>query len=136
VPHHLTLCSSICIPVVVFQQSCFSIYVSACFTFVLQHLCSHLCCSICVCFQQSCFSNYVFSICDSAFVFQHLRFTFVLQHLCSHPTVVFHHLCSNSRVSASTFQHWCCSICVRINNLDHLRHSSVIAINDNLNHLC
>ena len=91
------------------------------FTFVLQHLFSHLCCSICVCFQQSCFSNYVFSICDSAFVFQYLRFTFVLQHL---------------------FSHLCCSICVcfqhsiAINdNLDHLRHSSVIAINDNLNHM-
>jgi hypothetical protein len=81
--------------------SCFSNFFSICdsafvfqylrFTFVLQHLFSHLCCSICVCFQQSCFSNYVFSICDSAFVFQYLRFTFVLQHL---------------------FSHLCCSICV------------------------
>jgi hypothetical protein len=77
------LCCSICVR---FQQSCFSIYVSAsviqylCFStyvsllccsigvaasvfvLVLQHLCSHLCCNICVRFQQSCFSIYVLTL--------------------------------------------------------------------------
>jgi hypothetical protein len=125
VPHHLTLCSSICVPVVVFQQSCFSIYVSACFTFVLQHLCSlptvvfqHswsnsrvsastfqpvslLCCSICVRFQQSCFS-----IRGPTVVFQHLRFN--MFHFCVAASV----FASNSRVSAFVVQQSCFSIYV------------------------
>jgi hypothetical protein len=105
-PHHPTLCSSICVPAVVFQhscsssrvpafmfqQSCFSIYVSAS---VIQHLCfstyvSLLCCSICV---RICVAASVFTSNSrvSASMFQHV-FTFVLQHLCSH---------------------LCCSLCVR-----------------------
>jgi hypothetical protein len=105
----------------VFQQSCFSIYVSACFTFVLQHLCSHLCCNICVCFQQSCFSNYVFSICDSAFVFQYLRFTFVLQQL-------FSHLCCSSCVcfQQSCFSNYVFSICDSTFVFQYLRFTFVL----------
>jgi hypothetical protein len=86
----------------VIQHLCFSTYVSL----LCCSNCFHLCCSSCVCFQQSCFSNYVFSICDSAFVFQYLRFTFVLQQLFSHLCCSSSHLCCGSlHLYCSVFQH-------------------------------
>jgi hypothetical protein len=137
-----------CVPAVVFQQSCSNSRVSAS---TFQHV-SLLCCSICVRFQQSCFSNYV-----SAFVIQHLCFSTYVSLLCCSNYFLICVAASvfafNSRVSATTFsafviQHLCfstyvsllcCSncfrICVAASVFDHLRHSTVIAINDNLNHL-
>jgi hypothetical protein len=106
-----------------------SLLCSSVFAFVLQHLCLHLCCSICVCFQQSCFSNYVFSICDSAFVFQYLRFTFVLQHL-------FSHLCCSSCVcfQQSCFSNYVFSICDSAFVFQYLRFTFVLQLL--FSHLC
>jgi hypothetical protein len=123
-PHHLTLCSSICVPVVVFQQSCFSIcpvhasnsrvsaFVSnsrdSASTF--QHV-SLLCCSICVRIPTVVFQHLVFTSNSrvSASTFQHV-FTFVLQHL----------FATNIRVSASVVQQSCFSIYVSALVLQHL----------------
>jgi hypothetical protein len=63
----LTICVSFCVPALF--QHCVSASVFAFvlqqFAFVLQHLCSHLCCSVCV-------SHLCCSVCVSASVFLHL----------------------------------------------------------------
>jgi hypothetical protein len=128
-----------------FQQSCFSIYVSA---VVFQHL--------------------RFIICDSAVVFQFIRvpasviqptsvFALVLQHLCScfsncvpASAIVFQLLCSNTcarsitnRLSSMTTLTICVSCCVptlfqhcvSASVFAFVLHKKSIAINDNLDHL-
>jgi hypothetical protein len=75
----------------VVQQSCFSIYVSTCFTFVMQHLCSL-----------------------PTVVFQHLRFN--MFHFCVAASV----FASNSRVSTFVVQQSCFSIYVSALVLQHL----------------
>jgi hypothetical protein len=139
-PHHATLCSSICVirvPASVFQHSCsstcvFSIRVPASVSFVFQHLCSSIRVPASV-FQHSCSS-----ICVPAFVFQHLCFsTLRFQHLCSSICVsALYLICSSiscacsitNRLPSMTildrFRHLlCCSICVCVSAsvYQHLR---------------
>jgi hypothetical protein len=136
-----------------FQQSCFSIRVPAfviqptsvftlvlqrlCSHFVLQHLCTLLCCSICV------------RICVSAFVYQRLCSSIssvscacsITNRLSSMTTLticisfcvpaLFQH-CVSASVFAFVLQHLCFSFCVPTSVL----HKKSIAINDNLDHLC
>jgi hypothetical protein len=101
-------CFSIYVSAVVFQQSCFSIYVSSS---VIQQLCFSIHVPAVV-FQQSCSSNRVSASVTQptsvfALVLQRLCSHFVLQHLC---TLLCYSICDRICVSASVYQRLCSSI--------------------------
>jgi hypothetical protein len=117
-PHHATLCSSICVSASVLQHLCSSICVSAsmcqplrlCFSFYVPASLVRvdiLDCSITDCHQWHSLTVFVIS-CVAAFVS-------VFQQLCSSICVlasVFQHLCFSICLLASMFQHLCSSTCV------------------------